>query len=189
MPPAPARAAGRAAPGPGTDAPRPSSGGPCRRRSQPRSCRPMQDHEQAGCERQDALRPRRRRCARPARTEPGSEEADQPADEAVGGHAAEIVAQLAHQRGGAPARIGPQRAGEAAAHADAVPAARDPGDERSADTRSRRDRRAIGARTWVAATKVELTARCRLLRDRQVGDPDEEGDGHDDEQRLPPAPG
>ena len=89
----------------------------------------MQDHEQAGGERQGALRPGRRRCARPARAQPGGEEADERADEAVGGDAAEIVAELAHQRGGAPARIGPERAGEAAAHADAVPAARDPGDK------------------------------------------------------------
>ena len=80
-------------------------------------------------DRQDALRPGRRRCARLAHAQPGGEEAHERADETVGRHAAEIVAELAHQGGAAPARIGPDRAGEAAAHADAVPAARDPGDE------------------------------------------------------------
>ena len=106
-----------------------------------------EDHQQAGCDRQDALRAGGGRRIRPARAEPGGEEADQPADEAVGRHAPEIVGQLPPQRGGAASRIRPQRAGKAAAHANAVPASGDPGqeDQRILDhvlTCSHRSRRA-----------------------------------------------
>ena len=50
-------------------------------------------------------------------------------EEAVGRHAADIVEEVAFGGRGTAARITAERAGEAAAHADAVEAAQEPGAE------------------------------------------------------------
>ena len=103
------------------------------------------DHEQPGDDRENSLggverTVQQRRPPSPcARADDLAERAGERAEEAVGRQSAGIVEQVAHDGRASPARIAAQRAGKAAAHADAVKATlrnrrrRSPGNRSSAD--------------------------------------------------------
>ena len=102
------------------------------------------DHEEPGGNRQNSLggvertvqdRDRHTLRGAPHRTE----RAGDSAQEAVGRQPASIIEQVTLDGRGPPAWIAAQRAGKAAAHPDAVKAAREPGSEYHANSRSLAD--------------------------------------------------
>ena len=132
------------------------------------------DHEEPGGNRQNSLggvertvqhRDRHTLRGAPHRTE----RAGDSAQEAVGRQPASIIEQVTLDGRGPPARIAAERAGKAAAHPDAVKAAREPGSEYQ---------QIVGHWQITLPSRAAFTGRPRSapLGAHEVNDPNEEAD-------------